>query len=376
MSEMTSKLLLFSAEIIIFWAVLFAAQFNLRKKEHRVARTIVFILKLLLIPASALLFVAIECRFSYAHGDIICALYVALIGDCAASIIEYLIRRLGKNTDQDKAACKQKLIAVLSLVFCAAVTIYGALNAWNITMRTHEWTAKGLTQEHTFAFAADLHTGSAQTMDTLREFVDQVNDADPEFVILGGDVVDELTSHDEMLETFEILSKLEAPTYFIYGNHDRQPDADYVGGRTYTDEELVDALKAADITILSDEYIKVKDDIVLLGREDISRKSDRKDWKDIENPYEGEGALIVADHQPYDKEQLAEIEAPLQLSGHTHAGQMFPLQLVYKLIGIEPFGEFKHPGVTLFVTAGESDWMMPLRTEAHCEWELITIKPE
>ena len=266
MSEMTSKLLLFSAEIIIFWAVLFAAQFNLRKKEHRVARTIVFILKLLLIPASALLFVAIECRFSYAHGDIICALYVALIGDCAASIVEYLIRRLGKKTDQDKAACKQKLIAVLSMVFCATVTIYGALNAWNITMRTHEWTAKGLTQEHTFAFAADLHTGSAQTMDTLREFVDQVNDADPEFVILGGDVVDELTSHEEMLETFDILSKLEAPTYFIYGNHDRQPDAGYVGGRTYTDEELVEALKAADITILSDEYIKVKDDIVLLGR--------------------------------------------------------------------------------------------------------------
>ena len=89
-----------------------------------------------------------------------------------------------------------------------------------------------------------------------------------------------------------------------------------------------------------------------------------------------EGGQRVKNGAAEIEEQLAEIEAPLQLSGHTHAGQMFPLQLVYKLIGIEPFGEFKHPGVTLFVTAGESDWMMPLRTEAHCEWELITIKPE
>jgi len=57
------------------------------------------------------------------------------------------------------------------------------------------------------------------------------------------------------------------------------------------------------------------------------------------------------------------------------AGQMWPLQKLYRLAGRQAYGEFKYPGTMLYVTAGESDWMMPLRTEEHCEWDLITIRP-
>lgn len=65
--------------------------------------------------------------------------------------------------------------------------------------------------------------------------------------------------------------RAEAGAYFIYGNHDRQPDSGYFSGRTYSDEQLAAAILDAGIVILRDEYIKISDDLVLLGREDAAK---------------------------------------------------------------------------------------------------------
>lgn len=83
----------------------------------------------------------------------------------------------------------------------------------------------------------------------------------------------------------------------------------------------------------------------------------------------------MADHQPYDDDQVDRESAALQLSGHTHAGQLWPLQLVYWLLGLPAYGEFEKENVLLYVSEGVSDWMIPLRTEKHCRWDLITLVP-
>ena len=90
----TSTLALLIVEIIIIWAVLTAVQIPLRKKKRRALRTAVFVVKLLLIPIFAILAESIEWAMAYTHGDILCAIYVALIGDVAASVFEYCIRRV------------------------------------------------------------------------------------------------------------------------------------------------------------------------------------------------------------------------------------------------------------------------------------------
>ena len=61
--------------------MLYLIQLPLRKGEHETVRTIVFVSKLILIPVIALLFVAIEWSVSYVRGDVLCAIYVALIAD-------------------------------------------------------------------------------------------------------------------------------------------------------------------------------------------------------------------------------------------------------------------------------------------------------
>ena len=429
------EIALWIIEIAVVWVVLSALQIPLWRNEHPVLRTIVFVAKLLLVPVCALLVVAIETGPSYTHCDLLCALYAVLVGDLLASVIAYAVRRFrtskhkskpgnahvsegggaredrgaaagtsvpkgksvpgnaraseeagaredrgaaaGKNVPKGKSAFQRTFarVRLLSFVLCFAVVAYGVCNARHVLMKEHSYAAEGLAASHTFAFAADLHAGCAQSSDILEDFCDQVNEANPEFVILGGDVTDELTSYEDMRETYRILSSIQAPVYFIYGNHDRQPRGELVGGRTYSDEQLEEAIHDASITILADDYVRVASDLVLLGREDVSAQDARVPYAQLSNPYEGQGALLVADHQPYDDEQLREEISALQVSGHTHAGQLFPLQAIYRLLGLQAYGEFEYPNTTLWVSAGEAVWTYPLRTEEHCEWDLVTLHP-
>ncbi len=225
---------------------------------------VALIIKLLLIPVLALMFIAMEWKITYRYGFLFNAAYIALLGDSFAGVIEFVvgcIRRCLKGRDshsidatssdeatssddetqrvKEKHSSKskrrrdQKLIAVISIISCIVLTTYGFINSQRYIMKIHEWEADGLTKEHTFAFLADLHTGTAQPIDSLHELCRQINAADPEFVILGGDVTDELTSYEDMVSTYEILSEIKAPTYFVYGNHDRQPNAAHYNGRTH-----------------------------------------------------------------------------------------------------------------------------------------------
>ena len=362
------------AETVLAWIMLYLIQLPLRKGEHEAVRTIVFVSKLILIPVIALLFVAIEWSVSYVRGDVLCAIYVALIADVVSSVVEYVVRRIrAKKDDEIRHGFDNRIGIPLGLAVCIAVLAFGITNAETVNMDAHDWHAEGLEQEHIFAFASDLHTGSAQSMDVLEEFCRQVNESGAEFLILGGDITDERTSYGDMVETYRILSMIDVPVYMVYGNHDRQPGAHMAGGRTYSDEQLLEAIDDAGITLLTDDYIEVASDLVLLGREDLNSDA-RKDWSDLVNPYPGK-TLIVADHQPYDREQLDSEVSALQVSGHTHAGQLWPLQTVYRLLDLPACGEFGYPGTRLYVTPGMSGWMVPLRTEAHCAWELITLHP-
>ena len=373
---------IFFLAIGLTWLVVFALQIPVRKKNNSRLNAAVLILKLLLIPANAMAFISMEWFVTYRYGYLFNAAYIALIGDTAGGIAEYLISRFRRHqhkedirSKEDRPGRDQKLIAITGIIACIILTSYGFINSQRCIMKTHEWQAEGLTREHTFAFVADIHAGTAQPVESLHDLCRQINDADPEFVIFGGDLTDELTTYEDMKSTFEILSEIKAPMYYIYGNHDRQEKAGFYDGRTYSDEQLVEAIRIADITILQDEYTEISDDLMLLGREEFKNTENRKPWSELSLQDTRGHALVVADHEPYDNEQLMDEKSALQLSGHTHAGQLFPIQFVYRLLGLQAYGEFDYAGTILYVSAGASEWMTPFRNEEHCEWDLITLRP-
>lgn len=114
---------------------------------------------------------------------------------------------------------------------------------------------------------------------------------------------------------------------------------------------------------------------MLCGRLDRS-VDDRIAWDELANPYEGTYALIVADHQPYDYDQLSHGVAQMQLSGHAHAGQPWPLQVTSNPIKMPWNGWYDGYSIPVYASAGMGGWMMPFRLERHCEWDLIQLPPK
>ena len=368
---------LWALEFVIVFSAFFAVQLPLRKRKLPVIKVIVFAVKLFLILLMPVLFIYVDTWFTYRCADLVAVMDIVLLSDVLADIVEFVVRKVRQHKEKgsEKQSCQIRLIAVTGAIICVFIALYGSINARNVIMNKHTWTAEGLKQSHTFAFASDIHAEDDHMIKNLIKFRDQVNKAQPEFVILGGDVTDEKTSYEDMVEAWKIISEINAPVYFVYGNHDRQPDARIFGGRSYTDEQLVENIKAAGVTILADEYAKVADDLILLGRYDMSLKEERAPWSELVNPYEGEGALIIADHQPHDDDQLDHITGALQMSGHLHAGQLWPLQTICRLIGMPVLNLYERAHIKLYMSSGVGGWAIPFRTESHSAWELITLTP-
>lgn len=72
--------ILFFLEIILTWAVIFAVQIPIRKIDSRPLHAVVLIIKLLLIPVLALMFIAMEWKITYRYGFLFNAAYIALLG--------------------------------------------------------------------------------------------------------------------------------------------------------------------------------------------------------------------------------------------------------------------------------------------------------
>lgn len=177
------------------------------------------------------------------------------------------------------------------------------------------------------------------------------------------------------METFEVLGSSNIATYFIYGNHDLQESYHLdLYEKKYTISELIDTITKNNIIILEDEFIQLSDDLILLGRLDESI-DDRVDASDLMAKLpSGESYLLTIDHQPYNYQDIIETKADLQLSGHSHAGQLFPLQLVFNLAGYNSYGYYHIGNTTMYVSSGYSGWKFPFRTEEHCQYLNVTLK--
>ena len=357
------------------WILLFLAaeaivsgiQFLLRKRRIKPAvRAILIAVKVLLAIAFAALPLAGPVQLRPVQ-PIMIALYAVLLTDALADIV-YSIFCAVRKTERKWGAFK-----LIGLVFGVVFFIYGTVNMVDVQPHYLTYSSDKLTASHTVIFASDIHTGSVQPMATLEKEVAAMVQEQPEAIILGGDITDDYTTKEEMETVFRLFGECGVPVYYLYGNHDRQGHAEYANGQQFTPEELAQTMEDNGITVLQDDYVSLSDDLLLLGREDISEGESRADAASLPNPAP-EKYLIVADHQPFEFKENAVTGTDLQLSGHTHAGQLFPLKPLYAVIGYA-YGEFTEGDATMFVSAGAGGWRVPFRTEGHSVYEVITLQP-
>ncbi len=251
-----------------------------------------------------------------------------------------------------------------------AVLLTVAAGAWNATrLRTVDLELRvpggaASVDRLTIVAASDLHLGRLVGPSRLAKVVERMNALEPDLVLFAGDIVDESVTEAIEAKLSGIMRGLKAPLgiYAAPGNHE------FYSGL----ERNLACLRACGVTVLQDEAVVAGGAIVLAGRRDPSSLAVQEKRLSIAGILNASGIrpglpLVVLDHQPIALDEAAEAGAALQISGHTHDGQVFPIGLVNGLIYEHNYGLVRKGGTFFYVTSGAGTWGPPVRVGSRAE---------
>lgn len=225
---------------------------------------------------------------------------------------------------------------------------------------------------------SDLHYGISMNDEQLQKVADRISRENPDIVVLDGDIVDENTTAEQMKSAFRILGTIDSKygIYYTYGNHDKN---NYSTTPNYTADQLAETIKSNDIRILEDDTAVINDEVVLVGRADRGYEDEnRQTIFDLTSKLDKKQEWVVLDHQPADYKNVKKAGCDIILSGHTHAGQIWPAGLFASLFHFDEmnYGKIQRGNFNAVVTSGIAGWGYPLRTEKHSEYVVLNIVPK
>ncbi|MFC7491919.1 MULTISPECIES: metallophosphoesterase [unclassified Knoellia] len=264
-----------------------------------------------------------------------------------------------------------RMVALVALAAALGTTAYGAVAAANPTITRTTHTATELPQAFdgtTVALVTDLHAGVVHGADFAQEVVDRVNAAAPDLIVLSGDVVD--APFDRHRAEIAPLADLKAPlgVFAVTGNHEI-----YTGSTA----EWVAEWERLGITVLANASEVLTRDGATISIAGVHDHEGTGDFTpDPERALAGTSdafTLYVA-HQPRMAEVSQDLGVDLQLSGHTHGGQVWPGELVVPLQQPMVEGFAVVDGVPVITSRGAGTWGPPVRVAAAPEIPLITLR--
>lgn len=217
--------------------------------------------------------------------------------------------------------------------------------------------------------ASDLHLGTINGKNFAYRIVDKINKQNPDIILLAGDIIDEDIKPVLRDNVGEALLELKSRygVFGITGNHE------YIGGV----KDAVDYLESHNIRMLIDSYIKINDSFYIIGRADRDSKRfsgyKRKPLEEILEGVDKSLPLILMDHQPFQLSDARSNGVDLQLSGHTHNGQLWPLNYIVEKIYEIAWGYRLIDGTHYYVSSGVGTWGPPIRTGSRPEIIKITL---
>ena len=296
----------------------------------------------------------------------------------------FAVRRIRKKDFQQMQRVRQVQGGV-ALVLVCAVCLYGMANADRLRVTDYAVTIEGTGEDMTVALLADLHLGYSTETAYIEQAVQAVNNMQADLVVIAGDIFD--NEYEAIPEPGRIAAALASlhSTYGVYacwGNHDVSEPI--LAGFTWDtadadkDDPRMEAfLRQAGITLLADEAVTLGNGVQLVGRKDPSRDKKLGDGRlspeALLEPLDPARPVFVIDHQPKELDELAAAGADLDLSGHTHDGQMFPGNLIMPLIWDNPCGCLQVGGMYSVVTSGLGVWGPDMRVGTKSEIVRITV---
>ena len=224
---------------------------------------------------------------------------------------------------------------------------------------------------------SDIHINDMTSSDRIQHMVDKVNQLDADFIVITGDTLDRRLQpftekgFDKQFQQF----KSKYGTYIIFGNHEYLN----IKEENNHEEDIINAFKHANMKVLKDDVVHLDNvGITFIGRDDFS--SSRYDIKRASLPdlmmfSNTNKPIILLDHQPHNLDEPANLGVDLMISGHTHAGQVFPINLIEKLIYKNNYGIYKNTKqhFTSIVSSGFGFWGPPIRLMTRSEIVVIDV---
>lgn len=254
--------------------------------------------------------------------------------------------------------------------FVAGVYVaYGLINIHVVRKTEYTFENANVKEEMTIGLVSDSHLGAAMDDEKLLSVLNEVIAEGADILVLAGDIVDESTDKEMFLRFAEGMKKIRAPkgVYFVFGNH----DASRYGGNL-SRPEMESALTLSGVTVLTDESILLDGWLRICGRKDANgdriKPEELLSGADTENEF-----VVLIDHQPAQTKQCAEAGADLMLSGHTHNGQVFPVNIISVLFDINEieYGHKKIGDMNAVVSSGVAGWGSAFRTAGRSEYVII-----
>ena len=299
-------------------------------------------------------------------------------------LIWLMARKKGYNT-----IVARNFTAIFVIVFTTLMSVYGINNAHNLRVTTYDVNVnkKSSLNDLDVVLISDLHLGYNVGLKQMQDMVEKINDLNPDVVVLAGDIFDNeydaIENPEAIIETLKnINAKYEK--YATYGNHDIEEKI--LLGFTFTysedakqnvqaDERMNRFVEESGFTFLYDSYELIEDSVYIYGRPDGEKNNfgntKRIAAKDITKDLDLNKTIICIDHEPGELQELADAGVDIDLSGHTHNGQIWPGTITIKLFWDNAYGLKRIDDMTSIVTSGVGLFGINMRTG--CYPEIVSI---
>ena len=304
-------------------------------------------------------------------------------------LVFLIIRQPRKGSSKQGIRKFWSIVLVLTLMVTVGLNVGGSVQSHDVKVTNYELPKEtlGLAAPARIVLIGDLHIGVNSGTGLYEDMVDRINEQDADVVLIAGDLVTSsfgaMKDPDRYAEIFRNI-RTRLGTYAVYGNHD--VDEPLLGGFTYYDKEdakrnpnMAGWTEACGWIMLEDELTEIPglEGMILAGRRDEAKPGDGIDERmtldELMKDADPDKKVLLLQHEPTDLDSLDDVGVDLSLSGHTHDGQIFPGNILVRMIGPQSYGLKDCGSAKAIVTSGVGHYGPPIRVGTISEIVVIDL---
>jgi uncharacterized protein len=249
------------------------------------------------------------------------------------------------------------------LILTLATALIAFINARQIHTRSIDIYLPKLSRPMTAVHLSDIHLGTIHGKKYMAKIAKKTNSLKPDMVFITGDLFDGSAPVDTVM--LSPINQIEAPVWFTLGNHE-----------LYEGIPLVQkALQGIDLKLLRNE-IDLWEGIQIAGIDHPSNERMNGIPELQKLRFDPSLPAILLYHPPSGFNDALAAGIDLQLSGHSHWGQIFPFNLLVKIAFPKGFGYQQHGALQIYTSPGTGTWGPPMRLGSRSEITFIRLFPE